>query len=371
MVPASTARLFVLIGLTILLLVPLSPANCPASDAAAKKNAGKKKGPPPAPVRVATVVQKTVSDQLSLIGTAEAFATSTVAAEVPGMVVEFPVKAGDFVEKGQLLVHLKDTEMRLRLRSHIAERERVQANLENAEKELDRIRKLREAGSIAETKYDDALYAHRALSKVLMKSQAAIDHLEYQIRQNRVFSPFAGFVVKEHTQIGQWMTTGGPVATLMDMRHVLITVDVPERFAVKISRDKPVRVLVRSVQESPLSGEIYTILHQGNANARTIPVRVRVPNPDYAIRAGMEAQVAFSLADIRDALLVPKDAVVTAGDNRMVYAAIDGRAVPFGVRIAGYYGGDVAVEGDLKPGMLVVVRGNERLRPGQAVAVTE
>jgi multidrug efflux pump subunit AcrA (membrane-fusion protein) len=83
----------------------------------------------------------------------------------------------------------------------------------------------------------------------------------------------------------------------------------------------------------------------------------------------MEAIVTFNLANKKSALLIPKDAIVTAGENRLVFVVIDGKAVPVPVTILGYYDGDVAVVGDLKPGAQVVIRGNERLKPQQAVTV--
>jgi multidrug efflux pump subunit AcrA (membrane-fusion protein) len=83
----------------------------------------------------------------------------------------------------------------------------------------------------------------------------------------------------------------------------------------------------------------------------------------------MEAMVSFNLATQKKALLVPKDAVVTAGDNRLVFLVNKGKAISVPVKITGYYDGDVAVEGNLNPGDEVVIRGNERLRPGQPVFV--
>ena len=79
--------------------------------------------------------------------------------------------------------------------------------------------------------------------------------------------------------------------------------------------------------------------------------------------------VMFKLADQKNALLVPKDAIVTAGDNRLVFMVNDNKAIPVPVIIIGYYDGNVAVEGKLAPGSKVVIRGNERLRSGQPVIV--
>ena len=98
-------------------------------------------------------------------------------------------------------------------------------------------------------------------------------------------------------------------------------------------------------------------------------MQVRLDNEEKRIRTGMEAVVTFPLKGKRQALLVPKDAILTAGANRVVYMVADGKALPVTVDVSGYYGSSVAVTGSLQPGVPVVVRGNERLRPGQPVQV--
>ena len=337
-----------------------------AAAAAGPTSPGNEQGQP---VQVATVENRQVSEQISLIGTTAAVAESTVAAEIPGIVEQYPIKEGDFVKKGQLLAKLRTTYLNLRLKGARAARERVLANLKNAEKELARVSKLRDTNSVAEKAYDEALYAHRGLIQELLQNEAEIEQLVYEISQTTITAPFSGHVAHEHTQIGQWLATGSPVVTLIDLGQVLVTVDVPERYAVKLQPQGSADVAIRSLSEEMLIGNPYVILPEGNPAARTIPVKVQVNNPKFEIRSGMEARVTFSLGDLRIALLVPKDAIVTSGNNRSVFTLLDGKAQPVAVIVKGYYGGDVAVEGHLKPGDRVVIRGNERLRPGQAVIV--
>ena len=351
---------YFLIATTVCLL----PA--PASLA---KDPAKGKGPPPSPVQVAIVKTKTVSTQISLVGTTEAFSESTVASEVSGVVKLFPVKEGNFVKKGDLLVKLKETELKLRLKGVVAGKKRIQANLQNAEKELKRVSKLKETNSIAEKQYDTAFYTYRAFSQELLQNESEIELLKYELKQQKVLAPFSGFVAKEHTQIGEWINKGGPVVTLLDLDNVQITVDVPERYSVLLLPQGNVKVSIKSVSNNFFSGKIYSVLPQGNPDSRTFPVRIHLENPDHKIKSGMEAMVTFNLATEKKALLVPKDAVVTAGDNRLVFMVNDGKAISVPVKIIGYYDGDVAVEGNLKPGDQVVIRGNERLRPGQPVVV--
>jgi RND family efflux transporter MFP subunit len=324
-------------------------------------------GSPPVPVRVAPVVEKMVSDQISLIGTTEAIAESTVAAEVPGVVAYFPVTAGDFVKKGSLLLRLRSTELELRHKSAVAASEKIKANLQNAEKELNRLRVLKETNSIAETQYDNAYFSHQALQQEFQAKQAEIEQIEYELKQKTVITPFSGFITKEHTQVGEWVPTGGPVVTMLNLEQIKISVDVPERYSVLLSPASPVSVMIKSLSDNHTAGNIYAVLAQGDPESRTFPVIINMDNPDLKIKSGMEAMVTFNLATQKKALLVPKDAVVTAGDNRLVFVVNDSKAKSVPVKIMGYYNGDAAVEANLKPGDQVVIRGNERLRPGQPV----
>ena len=350
---------FLTIGLVLLILAPSLMAG----------DADKSQGPPPVPVKIALVEQKMVSEQVSLVGTTEAVATSTVAAEVSGVVEYFPVKEGDFVKKGDLLVRLISTELKIRLKGAVAARGAIRARLELAEKELSRYSRLKDADSIAARNYDEALYNQRAFSQELLRSEADMERLEYEIKQKKVVAPFSGFVSTEHTQVGEWINVGGPVVDLVDLRQIKVSVDVPERYAVMIAPQEEVKVMVKSISNEVRAGRINAILPQGDPNSRTFPVKINIENQDFKIKSGMESMVTFNLAAQKSALLVPKDAVVTAGNDRLVFIVNDGKAIPVPVKILGYYDGNVEVAGKLAPGIKVVIRGNERLRPGQPVRI--
>ena len=329
----------------------------------------KHQGPPAVPVRIAPVVMDTVADQITLVGTTEAIARSIVAAEVSGLVVLFPVREGDFVEKGKVLAKLKSTDLVLRLKAAVATKEKARASLIFAEKELARNTKLKDADSIAARKYDEALFQHQSLEQEVLRSEAEIELLRDNIKNKTVVAPFTGFVAEEHTQVGEWLPVGGPVVTLVDLIHIRITVDVSERYAVQLIQKDPVRILVASISNEPLLGKISAILPEADTDARTIPVRVSIANLGLKIRSGMEARATFNLGTKKNALLVPKDAIVTAGTNRLIFVVGSNVAQPVTVKVIGYYDANVAIEGPIKPGDHVVIRGNERLLPGQPVEI--
>jgi RND family efflux transporter MFP subunit len=331
----------------------------------------KSAGPPPAPVRVADVEMKMVSRQIELVGTVKPMTESRVATEISGIVDFFPVMEGDFVSKGQILLRLRDERLKLGLKGAVANRERIRANLEEAKKELDRMEKLKATQSVAERRYDVAFFLYQALSQELNKSKAEIELLEYEISQKIVSAPFSGFVSGKHTQLGEWVNAGGPVVDLIDLSAIEVLVDVPERFFINLEPGNQVFVIIKSVFREPMEEKIQAVFPKGDPNARTFPVKIVMNNPDMKIKGGMEAHVTFNVMEEQESLVIHKDAVVIAGGERFVFVVMDGLVTPVPIVVLGYFENSVAVEGDLKPGDKVVIRGNERLRPGQLVKVVE
>ncbi len=326
-------------------------------------------GPPPVPVEIASVEKKSVAAKVSLIGDVEPALKSTVASEGAGIVQEFRIREGDFVKKGDLLVRINSRELLLRVKAAEAARERIRVGLGNAAKELKRVNRLKKTASIAEKRVDEAEADYWMHYHELSRSQAEIERLKYEMDQTRVVAPFSGFIVKEHTMVGEWLQTGGPVVTLHDLSRILITVNVPARYYVQLALNSEVAVSIKDVSNTSFTGKIDAMLAQGDSNARTFPVKVGLNNEKHRIKGGMEARVTFDLSRLEEVLLVPKDALVPAGDQWRLFRVIDGKALPVVVTVGGYYNGSAAVDGALAAGDQVVIRGNERLRPGQPVAV--
>lgn len=323
------------------------------------------------PVRVAEVEIKTVLKQMELVGTAEPVTESRVASEISGVVENFSVNEGDFVSKGQALLRLRDQRLKLRLKAAEADRERIRTNIEEAKKELDRMEKLKATQSVSEKSYDEAYYRYHTLLQNLEKSMAEIELLNYEISQKNIVAPFSGFIAAKHIQTGEWVNMGSPVVDLVDLSIIDIMVDVPERFFVNLSPGNDVSVVIRSVSLEPREEKIQALFPKGDANARTFPVKIALSNPDMKIKGGMEARVMFNVMNEQESLMVHKDAVVIAGKERLVFRVENGHATPVPVIVLGYLENLVSIEGDLKPGDKVVIRGNERLRPGQPVRIVQ
>jgi RND family efflux transporter MFP subunit len=333
--------------------------------------ADEEKAAPASPVRAAKVKEASISSQISVISTTEAIRHSTVASEVSGRVEKMLIEAGDYVRKGDPLIKLNSTTMMLRLKGATAGKQALEAKRVLAGKELERIGNLKDANSVAAKQYDEAYFNYTALTKELEKSTAEIELLEHEIAQQTVTSPFDGFVAEKYTQVGEWMQIGGRVIDLVDLSDILVMADVAEKYAVHLIADNPASVLIQSVSEQPFTGRIEAVLPQGNPTARTFPVRIKLSNPEFRIKSGMEAVVTFDVGRKFKTLLVPKDAIVPSGEQNIVFRIDEGKVYPVSVKVTAYYQKKAAITGDLKPNDTVVIRGNERLRPGQTVNIID
>jgi RND family efflux transporter MFP subunit len=146
-------------------------------------------------------------------------------------------------------------------------------------------------------------------------------------------------------------------------------VPVPERYISTIKLDDAAHVNFDALPERIFEGVIKAIIPRASEATRTFPVRIEIPNPETIIRAGMFGRVSLPVGNPHNAILVPKDAVVLSSRGEFLYIVNDQVAHMVPVKMGAAHGSLVEVAGDVSPGSMVVVRGNERLRPGQPVRI--
>lgn len=326
-------------------------------------------GPPPSPVVVSPVLQRQVRESVVLVGTATPRVRSLFAAEVEGLVQELYVDEGDVVKEGQVLAKLRSSALQIQLEVARAARNEAKERYLQAKAELERSVKLRRSQSIAEKKFLDDRFEAMAWEKRVRQREAQISQLEDLLAKKTIIAPFSGFVAQKHTEVGQWVEQGGAIVTLIDLESVRVVVQVPERYIDKIRVGDRASVSVDALGNRRFPGKIIGIIPEGDREARTFPVKVQIKNNNFRIKSGMLSHVTFSLGKPYPTLLVPKDAVVNRDNQKFVFVYQNDIVKLIRLDVKGYHGGMAEVSGELKPGLLVVIRGNERLRDGQKVLV--
>ena len=328
-------------------------------------------GPPPVPVEVAPVVERTVEREIQAVGTVEANLYTTVSAEVEGAVARFDLREGDRLEKGEVLARLRRTDLEISLKEAKANLREKEALFTRAEHDRRRFQALFDEGAISAAELDRAAASADAAKALKESVEEAFRKIADQLRRTTVVAPFSGYIVKKHIELGQWVDEGGKVADLVDIDTVYVLIPINERDIGKIRKGDIATVTVDTYPGRTFKGQIAYIIPQADLSSRNFPVRIRVDNArEHLLKVGMFARVSIQYGKPRRGLFIPKDAVVLRGKDRVVFV-LDTSQVHL-LRIETGQAREEMVEvvkGDLKPGQEVVVAGNEILRDGAQVKV--
>lgn len=309
-----------------------------------------------APVVVSRIIQMDVRQPVKMVGTVFPLRKSIVACEIEGLVLEFPVKRGDYVKKGRVLATLSTTTLEIQLKG-------AKADEHLAVIEFQRATELYESETISHQEFDKA-------ETTLVARQALTEAIENDISKCAITSPFDGRITEEHTEIGQWLKKGDSVVSMLQLDYVKIRVPVPEKYIQYMKVGDESKVSFLALGGMTQTGNIVHIVPQADARARTFPVFVKIDNKDETIKSGMSAEATFETGSLSSATMILKDGVVRRGGMEFIYLAVDGKVVEAPVRTGVSHKNLIQIIGDIKPGIDVIVRGNERLLNGQDIQVT-
>lgn len=323
---------------------------------------------PPRPVSYTEVKEYPLRRLVQLPGSVEALKVSTVASEVAGLVVEFSAREGAAVTKGQPLARLRRENHQLGLTSAEAQLKEDEARHKLAERNLERTRELFGTKDVSQKQLDDAQFELNAWQGRVDKQKAEIAKIKDELERHTIEAPFSGVVVREFTELGQWLAEGGPVVELMALDEMDVVAEVPERYFNSLKPRARTQVVFEALSGLRVHGRVSAIIPRADPQARTFRAKIRIPNPGGRIGAGMLAQISLPEGDPYRAVVVPKDAVVTRGPQKMVYLVNGNNTITeVPVQVGSGVGAWVEVQGGVQAGQKVVTRGNERLMNGQPV----
>ncbi len=309
-----------------------------------------------APVTVSRIVQMDVSQPVKMVGTVFPLRESIVACEVEGLVVEFPVKRGDYVKKGQILAELNTTSLEIRLKG-------AKADEHLALIEYERAKELYEGDAISNSELDE-------FETKLIAQEAKVEGVEDEIGKCTITAPFDGRITEESTEVGQWLKKGDSVISMLQMDSVKVRVPVPEKYIQSLNVGDESVVNFPALGNITRTGHIVHIVPQADKRARTFPVYIKIDNKDEVIKSGMFAEATFEMGVILSATMILKEGIVRRGGGEFIYLAVDGKVTEVPVKTGIAHKNLIQIMADVKPGVDVIVRGNERVRNEQDILVT-
>jgi RND family efflux transporter MFP subunit len=336
-----------------------------------------------APVRVAIAIpeQAVITEELELTGSITAERRARLSPRVDGLVRQLKVDAGDRVKAGQVLIQLDDELAQHALQGADAQAAQAQARLAEAQRLVTEARRLVGEKHLPQTELERRESDLQLAQAQVQAAQASREQQAELVQRHALPAPFAGVVADRYTDVGEWITRGTPVIDLVATDRVRLDVQAPQEYFTRISKDAPVTVRVHGGSTRTLAGRISALVPigtrteaQGRESTRTFLVRVLIDETQNALLPGASATAEIRLKGSSRGFVVPRDALLRYPDGtHSVFVILEQQGALIArerrVRI-GRGGQEVEVLEGLKPGERIVIRGNEMLRDGQAVEIT-
>lgn len=325
---------------------------------------------PPARVKTTVLQSSLAAPTQTFVGSLYFDRISQLSTEVSGRVDRVYFREGDRVKTGQILVELNsdfiDKEL-MRIQSMI---DLTQARLEHSNKDLARYQQLLEKQATSATAYDQLFYSVAEITAQKAAYVAELESTQIKKAKSTIRAPFDGRILEKKIDVGNWATTGSPIARIGAMSDIFIQVPTSETLLPFSTIGQQVEVWL------PATNQHLKGVHKGfrpvvDAQTKNIYSRIQLDEVTLPFE-NMSAEVSLPTSTQSEQLLVPRDALVTFNGQKFVYSIKDGKAAIVPIEIVSFSGSRAAVKSPyLQAGMQIVIEGNERLRPDQPVTVVE
>jgi RND family efflux transporter MFP subunit len=318
--------------------------------------------PPPMLVEVQHAHSEQISEQIWVPGTVMSRTDSNIASEVAGRVT-WMAEVGDRVEAGAVLATLDDHRLLLENEQNQANIAKWQSSVKLLTLKQRRFSEMAKQNATSRDALDEVLSGLEIAKQEL--AQAKIDRklTDYALSQTLVKAPFKALVVARLQSPGEYTSVGNDMLRIVDTSNIEASIKAPLSAVPFINKGMRVRVKNKRLEKQQI---IRTIVPVGNELSRMMEVRVALTPGDFAI--GSAVRVALPHSDYYQAITVPRDALVLRKSGAFVYRIDKNRMAQQVPVTTGIGVGDrIEVTGELIDNMPVVVRGAERLKPGQKV----
>lgn len=335
----------------------------------------------PTNVQVERIEIRQIAETVPVFAQITTSRDGSVASRVAGNVADVHVLAGDKVESGDLLVALDRELLQINLDQAEAQLAEARAGIETARVQVERtetafgrIDALRGSSSFSQGRFDEAqsdmLQARSELVRAearLNTSQTQLAQATYELNRSRIIAPFSGTVIEVNTIPGAFIQAGEAVVRLLDTSAFEVEAGVPSRFVPTLVPGQQVEATLEDGEKLRLTVRAVLPLEDPATRTRTVRFSTADLGAQSAAAVGQSLTVQVAVGAAREVPAVPKDALVQSPEGWTVFVNVDGVAEARIVEIGVPMGDRYEVLSGVAPDEEVVVRGNERLRPGQAI----
>ena len=341
-------------------------------EAAAAANT--KKAAPAVRVSIAPVQKSDFPVYLTGLGTVQGFNTVTVRTRVDGQIDKVAFKEGQMVNQGDLLVEIDPRPYQASLDAAKAKKIQDEANIANANLDLQRYTKLGEVATKQQT--DTQRTTVQMLTAQIAADDAAIFNAQTQLDYTQVKSPISGVAGLRQVDIGNIVnaSTQTGVVTIAQIEPIAVIFTAPEEQLPYINEGQAsgqLKVIAITTDgKKPLAeGSLAVVNNQVDSTSGTVRLKAVFDNKDHALWPGQSVSTRLLVKTLKDATVVPDNAIQHGTDGLYVYAINqDNTAELHKVKVSQSIDGKSVIDEGLTPGQQVITAGQYKVSPGTLVS---
>jgi len=320
----------------------------------------------PALVRVAIASMQDIAPNTLVPGTVVSRNDARLSAEVEGRLTEV-ADVGTSIKKGEVLARIEDTSLRLQQAELNAQVRRAEASLRFLAGEEKRFTRLADSNLAAITQLEQVRSDRDVAQGDLEVARARLDQNADTLARTNVLAPFDGVVVERLMTPGERVSEGSEIVRLVDQETLEVIARAPLEYFHYVKRGELLNLSSGGVNTL---GVVRTVVAVGDENTHQFELRLDLEGSPFPV--GKTLRVSIPTSDTRKALTVPRDALVLRPEGHSIFV-VDANNMAQQVQVTvGIGQGDyIEIQGTVSPGDRVVIRGNERLQPGQAVSIMD
>ncbi len=308
-------------------------------------------------VLVQQVTESKIHTTLEFIGTAVSNESVDITSSVTQKVTEINFSDCDFVKKGTVLVRQNiDKQKAIRKQSEI--------NLQEQQRELDRIFKLKNRKAIAIKEYD--LQKTRVLD-----AQAKLEEIEEEIKERTIVAPFDGMLGLREVSVGTLLSPGTVITTIDDIKKIKVDFPVPEKYLSMINNGCKIEATSVALPGKKFYGTVLAVSPRISSISRSLLVRGIIENEDYLLRSGMMLNISIEMQE-RNAIQIRESAILNVGEKHYVYVVdSENRANQREIEIGERHNGFVEITKGLSLSDTIIVDGVVKISDGDIVKISK
>jgi len=329
------------------------------------------------PVTTTRADRAPIINTVRLSGSVVTPRSSAVSTSVGGLVQAVEVDLGTRVERGDVLVRLDRALAQHEVARAEAAVAEARAELDDARREVRVGERLAERGNLPQNELDAREARVDMRRAALERLQAEAANERERLKRHVITAPFAGVIARKVTEAGEWVSPGTNVADLVATTDLRVDIPVPQKYYPGLRDGAPVRLAFDALPDQSFDARQIALVPVSDPTARTFTLRVQPNQTGLPLTPGMSARATVRLDTGTRGIVIPRDAVIRYPDGRTTVWRIEATAdgpdtvTERQVQLGRAFDGKVHVQSGLSADARIVVRGNEALREGQPVRVTD